>query len=78
MLSCVTYCKEPALAVGWTGWSPEVPSNPLQFCDSSWTSGNYVVTSPLLGESGSLLPGLEVCTKFLVIRKTPWSLPVKN
>jgi len=27
MLSCVTYCREPALAGGWCGGSPEVPSN---------------------------------------------------
>ena len=28
MLSCVTYCKEPALARGWARWPPEVPSSP--------------------------------------------------
>lgn len=29
--TCVKYHREPALAGGWTGGSPEVPSNP---CDS--------------------------------------------
>lgn len=29
--TCVNYHREPALAGGWTGGSPEVPSNP---CDS--------------------------------------------
>jgi len=28
MLSCVTYCREPALIWHWTGGSLEVPSNP--------------------------------------------------
>jgi len=29
--SCVTRCREPALAGGWTQWTPEVPSI-LWFC----------------------------------------------
>jgi len=28
MLSCVIYCREPALAGGWTRWSSDIPSNP--------------------------------------------------
>ena len=31
--TCAPYSREPALAVGWTQWSLEVPSNPYN-CDS--------------------------------------------
>jgi len=34
MLSCATYCREPALAEGWTGRSTEVPSNPYNSVSS--------------------------------------------
>lgn len=30
--SCATCCREPALAGGWTSWSPEASSNP---CDAT-------------------------------------------
>lgn len=39
MLSCATYCTRLVLAEGWTGWSPEVPFQPLRCSDSVWFCG---------------------------------------
>ena len=38
MPTCVTCCREPDLSEGWTWWSPEVPSNPLQLWSPGRTS----------------------------------------
>ena len=59
VLSCATYGREPALAGGWTRWSPEVPSAPviLWFPSFSYifhfTPGIYSVCYSLWKYQGS-------------------------
>ena len=46
MLSCATYSMELVLAEGWTGWSPEVPLQPLWFSDSVSFCGKFQREKP--------------------------------
>jgi len=46
MLSCANYSMELVLAEGWTGWSPEVPLQPLWFSDSVSFCGKFQREKP--------------------------------
>lgn len=78
--SCLTYCREPAIAGGWNRWSPEMPSNPtvLWFCGrkTNPTQANKTQLSPFL-EPGQKNCCNSLCLGSLMKTKYQEVFPVK-